>query len=347
MEAVEYLLKAASHVGNLTNSKIEQIQGIMRRSRTLALNAAIESARAGAAGQGFSVVANEMKTISDEITGLASSLQGELKEQLEQLNHNATVATSELRKVQGERLADLAHNAVEIADRNLFERTCDVRWWATDPAVWECAADPHSKTKQEHASHRLGVILGSYTVYLDLWIADTTGKVISNGRPSRYPHVAGRDVSRTQWFQEAISTQDGTEFAVADISREPALDNAMTATYSTAIRAGGDTNGEVIGVLGIFFDWSSQAKDIVEGIRLSPEEWKRTRCFLIDSKHRIIASSDGDGILSDHFPLDVSRGTQGHYSIDDQVLVGYALTPGYETYAGLGWYGVITQWEET
>lgn len=345
MEAVEYLLKAAGHVETITDSKIEQIQGIMRRSRTLALNAAIESARAGTAGQGFSVVANEMKTISDEITGLASSLQGELRDQLEELNHNASIATSELRKVRGERLADLAHNAVEIADRNLYERSCDVRWWSTDPAVWECAADPHAKEKQEHASERLGVILQSYTVYLDLWIADTFGKVIANGRPSRYQKVVGRDVSNTQWFREALATHDGTEFAVADISREPALDNAVTATYSTAIRAGGETNGEVIGVLGIFFDWSAQAKDIVEGIRLSPEEWEKTRCLLIDSKHRIIAASDGEGILSDHFPLDVSRGSQGHYAIDGQFLVGYALTPGYETYAGLGWYGVITQWD--
>jgi hypothetical protein len=345
MEAVEYLLQAASHVEDITDSKIEQIQGIMRRSRTLALNAAIESARAGTAGQGFSVVANEMKTISDEITGLASSLQGELRGQLEQLNHNASIATSELDKVRGERLADLAHNAVEIADRNLYERTCDVRWWATDPAVWECAADCHSKEKQEHASERLGVILQSYTVYLDLWIADTSGKVIANGRPSRYPNVAGRDVSNTQWFREAMATYDGTEFAVDDISREPALDNAVTATYSTAIRAGGETDGEIIGVLGIFFDWSAQAKAIVEGIRLSPEEWKKTRCLLIDKNHRIIAASDGEGILSDHFPLDVSRGSQGHYSIDDQFSVGYALTPGYETYEGLGWYGVITQWD--
>lgn len=345
MEAVEYLLQAATHVENITDSKIEQIQGIMRRSRTLALNASIESARAGTAGQGFSVVANEMKTISDEITVLASSLQGELRGQLDQLNHNASVATSELGKVRGERLADLAHNAVEIADRNLFERTCDVRWWATDPAVWECVANPSSKEKQEHASERLGVILQSYTVYLDLWITDTSGKVITNSRPSCYANVAGRDVSNKQWFREAMATYDGTEFAVDDISREPALDNAVTATYSTAIRAGGETNGEIIGVMGIFFDWSEQAKVIVEGIRLSPEEWKKTRCLLIDKNHRIIAASDGEGILSDHFPLDISRGSQGHYSIDDQFLVGYARTPGYETYEGLGWYGVITQWD--
>ena len=27
---------------------------------------------------------------------------------------------------------NLALNAIELIDRNLYERTCDVRWWATD-----------------------------------------------------------------------------------------------------------------------------------------------------------------------------------------------------------------------
>ncbi|WYX50307.1 hypothetical protein WJ977_25990 [Achromobacter xylosoxidans] len=34
---------------------------------------------------------------------------------------------------------------------------------------------------------------------------------------------------------------------------------------------------------------------------------------------------------------------RGYYENADRGLVGFALTPGYETYAGLGWYGVITQ----
>ena len=33
----------------------------------------------------------------------------------------------------------------------------------------------------------------------------------------------------------------------------------------------------------------------------------------------------------------------GYAARPDGTMVGWALTPGYETYAGLGWYGVIVQ----
>jgi hypothetical protein len=55
-----------------------------------------------------------------------------------------------------------------------------------------------------------------------------------------------------------------------------------------------------------------------------------------------LASSDNQGVLTEVFPLDVSSGAMGSYA-DGDITVGYALTPGYETYAGLGWYGCLVQ----
>lgn len=144
MESVERLLKITEAVASITDDKITRIHGITRRSRMLALNAAIEAHRAGAVGRGFAVVADEVKAISGEIASLASSLQGELQQRLVGMNEVGHTLTSELRSVQGERLADLAFNTVEITDRNLYERSCDVRWWATDSAVVECAQNPRS-----------------------------------------------------------------------------------------------------------------------------------------------------------------------------------------------------------
>jgi hypothetical protein len=343
MASVARLLEITNTVAAETDQKIDRIHGITRRSRMLALNASIEAQRVGQLGRGFAVVADEVKAISAEISQITDSLRGELKGKLATLSDFGRSLAAEVEHVRGERLADMAHNAIEIADRNLYERSCDVRWWATDPAVVECAAAPGDDAKSRHASKRLAVILASYTVYLDLWIADANGRVIASGRPGRYPGVIGADVSDEDWFKEAMATRDGSEFAVADISRNRHLDNAVVATYATAIREGGEADGTPIGALGIFFDWQVQGRTIVEGVRLSADEKLKSRCLIIDRNHRIIADSAGTGELSEHFPLDTRGGERGYYTDNFGSTVGYALTPGYETYEGLGWYGVIVQ----
>lgn len=340
---IEELLQMTGGVAAVADDKITRINGITRRSRMLALNATIEAHRVGNAGLGFAVVADEVKAISNEIALLTDSLQGELRGRLNELSRFGESLAIEVRKVQGERLADLAHNTVEVIDRNLYERSCDVRWWATDAAVVECASAPGDQGLADHACSRLAVILDSYTVYLDLWIADAQGRVIANGRRGRYGRAVGTDVSDEPWFKEAMATANGGDFAVADVARRSDLDNAMVATYATAIREGGETEGKVIGALGIFFDWEAQAQAIVEGVRLAPEDKARSRCLLIDRNQRVIAASDGVGVLSEIFPLKTGKGERGFYTDVVGNVVGYALTPGYETYRGLGWYGVIVQ----
>ncbi|MFY7779267.1 MAG: hypothetical protein ACOVQ8_13330, partial [Elstera sp.] len=116
-------------------------------------------------------------------------------------------------------------------------------------------------------------------------------------------------------------------------------------TYATAIRADGATDGAAEGVLAIFFDWENQSQAVVDQVRLTDEERPRTRCLLIDAQHRIIAASKGSGYtLGDRYRLDIKRGDeQGAFVKADGTIVGYSLTPGYETYQGLGWYGVIEQ----
>ena len=343
MQSVEKLVEITDSVADVTNDKITRIQGITRRSRMLALNAAIEAHRFGESGRGFAVVADEVKAISGEIALLATSLQDELSSRLTHLVSYGRNMSSELRSIRGERLADLAHNMIEVMDRNLYERSCDVRWWATDQAVVDCASLPDQTDKALWAAQRLGVILDSYTVYLDLWIADASGKVIATGRSGRYPQALGKNVRSESWFHDALHTKDGSEFAVADVQSVPELNGSSAAIYSTAIRENGAVDGKIVGVLGIFFDWDAQARAIVEGVRLTPEEKAISRCLIVDRTYRIIASSDGKGMLTEKFLIKTSLGERGHYDLDAGHIVAYAKTPGYETYPGLGWYGVMVQ----
>jgi hypothetical protein len=335
----ERILDLSERLSSVAGDKIGEIARVNRAAKMLAINALIVAARAGEAGKGFAIVAEEFKKISTEIDAVAAALDSQVRADLDELS---AIGGAILSHMRGQRLADLALNAIEIVDRNLYERTCDVRWWATDSAVVACLAEGEDAAARRYASERLGVILDAYTVYLDLWICDAKGRVVANGRPGRYPSVIGRSVVEAKWFQDGLRTATGDDFVACDIERSHALGDAPVATYATAIRAGGQSKGEVLGVLGVHFDWRPQAQAVVDGVRLTAEERERSRVMLLDQKGRVLASSDNQGVLSEIFPLDVSAGPMGSYA-DGEITVGYALTPGYETYTGLGWYGCLVQ----
>ncbi len=335
----ERILKLSQAVSDLASKRVGEIQVITATTRILALNAMIEAARAGEAGKGFSIVAEEVRKISEQIRIISKSLTEEMAERVGELNELGQRLVSHVR---GQRLADLSLNMIDIIDRNLYERSCDVRWWATDSAVVDCVQNP-TEIVRDHASRRLGVILGAYTVYLDLWVADKHGKVIASGRPEKYGNVQGSSVSGESWFQQAMHTQSGDEYAVADIAPNALLEDNLVATYSAAIRKDGNSHGEILGVLGIFFDWQSQSQAVVNSISLADDEKNRTRCLLLDSKCRVIASTDGNGILQQTIPLQTEQKSAGSYTDAEGNTIGFALTPGYETYKGLGWYGCIVQ----
>ena len=334
----ERIVSLTAEVEAVTSSKIAEIQKITGRTNILALNALIEAARAGEAGRGFSVVANEVKQVANEVRGIAEALQGELAGKVTQLDRLGQLLIGHMR---GQRLTDLALNAIEIIDRNLFERTCDVRWWAKDIAVVDCAAKADEATRS-YASRRLGEILAAYTIYVDLWICGTDGRVRAVGRP-QHASCIGSDVSRERWFSQSLTSASGDDYAVADIARCAVLQNRPVATYAASIRENAATDGRVIGVLAAHFDWEPQSQSIVDNVRLTAEERGRTRVMLLDAQSRIIAANDRRGVLSETFPLEHGGRDSGTYVDKRGATVSFHRTPGYETYRGLGWYGCLIQ----
>lgn len=329
------ILQLAYEVSHVTRDKIHLIASVMSEARFLAINTRIEAARAGQAGVAFGLLADEMGRISSRIIQISNELRTATDASTKKLRD---AGSDLLLNSRGERMTDLALNAVDLIDRNLYERSCDVRWWATDSAVVQ-ALEEATPDAYRHARERLATILKSYTVYTDLFIADANGKVVVCGRPERHPGLMGRDMLREDWFVNAMRTRNGDEYAVADVRRFPALDETPVAIYSTAIRAGGQEQGQALGVLGIAFDWAPQAEGIVKGVRLAENEKAHTRVMLVDANRRVLASSNDAGILSETFNFRAD-GPRGFYCQGDK-LIAYALTPGYETYKGLGWYGVI------
>lgn len=335
----ERVLELAAQAAAIANQKLSAIQQVALQTRILSLNATITAAKAGEAGRGFSAVAGEVKNLSTEVARIAREMETELTDAFSGLR---SVGERMAAQVRGERLVDLALNAIEIIDRNLYERTCDVRWWAADTAVIAAVRAPDPMARA-YASRRLGVILGAYTVYLDIWICDTEGRVVANGRPDKYPNVVGHSVASERWFLDAIATSSSEKFSVADVARCAALGGASVATYAAAIRPDGEPHGRPLGVMGVHFDWGPQADAVLRGVRLNPEERTRTRVLLLDAQGRVLAASDGQGLLTERIPLETGGRTSGSFIDPQGRFLAFHRTPGYETYEGLGWYGALVQ----
>lgn len=305
----------------------------------LALNAAVEAARAGDVGKGFAVVAGAVKELATQAGQNAKELRTMV---MHEIRSQTDSLQKQFEKKETDRLIEMAQTLVQLIVRNLYERTADVRWWATDSATVSCLSEINEQNTN-YAIERLGLINRFYTVYLNLLLIDMNGKVVACSNPEDYRNVIGADVSRLSWARGALATGSGDEYVVDEIYRDPLHDDKMVAVYATAVRSGGQVNGKVLGALGVYFDWDEQARCIVQDEpTLSKNEWDHTRVLLLDQNQRVIAASDNRGLL-EKYDLRHEGQQKGYYTNTQKELVAFAKTIGYEEYDGLGWYDVIIQ----
>jgi len=222
----------------------------------------------------------ELVVQNGEIMAAKKSLQADLSERVEaqalpyvlnevkkigdQVQHVFQTSTDGLlRLVTSSRLHDvrfLAQLAIDIMDRNLYERANDCRWWALTSDFRRFLDKPElSPAERDRMREILAYINSLYTVYTNLFVYNAGGEILACSNPDENHH-AGR-VLQADFVSRTLRLVDSQHFCVSDFAATDlyARDGAPRPTYiyNASITSLADP-GRVLGGIGIVFDSEPQ-----------------------------------------------------------------------------------------
>ncbi|MFL9924233.1 chemotaxis protein CheW [Herbaspirillum lusitanum] len=221
-----------------------------------------------------------------------------------------------------------AQYVIDIVVRNLFERTADVGFLATDRELCNFVAGIHDSA--DAARYRLREYRNKYTVYDEIILLDTEGNVLVQIDPATpLEHSADPLIAQTLQSDTYVET-----FRATDL--RPAKDRALI--YSRRMHH--PHTGAVIGVLCLCFHFEEEMCGIFSAHR-DPDA--RANMLLLDGDNRVIASADGLWIPPGTV-VPVNR--DGHARLmmfcGREYLVRTFASEGYQGYPGpVGWQGQV------
>ncbi|MFY4803949.1 chemotaxis protein CheW [Aliarcobacter butzleri] len=217
-------------------------------------------------------------------------------------NLNQTIISSILKDCEF-----LSSLAIDIMDRNLYERANDCRWWALNSYFKE-ALDDYSNIseKKEELSSILKYINDLYTVYSNLIIFDKNGKIIAVSN-EKEQYLIGKILTQ-DWIEKTLTLKDTSKYCVSKFEKTNLYENESTYIYCSAIRSFKDDN-DVVGGIAIVFDSSAQFYTMLDEILpkdIYGNKQKGVYAFFTDKNKQIIATTSTNFEVNSYLDIDDS-----------------------------------------
>jgi chemotaxis signal transduction protein len=242
----------------------------------------------------------------------------------------ASLVEEKVRNVQDE-IATKAQYVIDIVMRNLYERTADVGFLATDRELCNfVAAADHSTDATDAARYRLREYRSKYTVYDEIILLDTDGNVLVQIDPATpLEHSDDELVAQSLASDTYVET-----FRPSDL--RPAKDRALI--YSRRMHH--PDTGAVVGVLCLCFNFEQEMAGIFAA---HGDADARSNMLLLDADNRVIASADGLWIPpGSTVPVNPEGSAQLMMFGGRKYLIRTFRSPGYQGYPGpVGWQGQV------
>lgn len=332
----------------LLNSKIipdinkqtyRKVQDDKESIQLISLNGIVFASKLGKRGGALGPIFNQITKSGDYVTSRMEDLLKEMANAELQLNLKA--------------LENFSKQAIDLIDRNLFERSADIRWWATDEYFWTALLNPTEENFIK-AGNRLKVINGSYTMYRNLVLSDANGDIHACSRTELKNELSKINVSDQVWFQMGMRTTLSSEYAVQDVADSNLEKNkGRSLIYANGVRRNGEREGDSIGVLGILFDWDTEAKKILHTCLPKDRQGmiiEGSVAIYTDNQSEIIETTDTERFpvgmkldLPDQiFDLKAGDTVSGLLEYQEKrYIFGSSRTKGYREYEGLGWFAHV------
>ena len=146
--------------------------------------------------------------------------------------------------------------AIEIMDRNLYERANDCRWWALTRLFREELAkgEPFGQERRRSLTEVLRKINSLYTVYSNLILFDHSGRVVAVSNPA-YNDWIGKPLNEG-WVRPTLGLKDTQSYGTSGFAASELYAGGQTYIFTAAVR---EPDGEdPVGGIAIVFDSTPQ-----------------------------------------------------------------------------------------